>query len=67
MILIRSFMTHGHMIADIDPLELHKTYKHFPTFAHKFKFPEETLTELVDYRTYGFTEADLEREFYVEA
>jgi len=49
-------MTHGHMIADIDPLELYQTYKHFPTFAHKFKIPDSELTSLVDYKSYGFTE-----------
>lgn len=67
MLLIRAFMTHGHMLADVDPLELHKTYKHFPTFAHKFKFPEERLTKLVDYKNYGFSESDLDREFFVDA
>lgn len=60
-------MTHGHMIADIDPLELYQTYKQFPTFASKFKIPDSELTSLVDYKTYGFTEADLDREFYVDA
>jgi len=44
------------MIADIDPLELYQTYKHFPTFAHKFKIPDSELTSLVDYKSYGFTE-----------
>jgi 2-oxoglutarate dehydrogenase complex dehydrogenase (E1) component-like enzyme len=39
MLLIRAYMTHGHMIADVDPLQLYETYKHFPTFASKFKIP----------------------------
>lgn len=60
-------MTHGHMIADLDPLQLFKTYEQFPSFAHKFKIPDSQLTKLVDYRSYGFSEADLEREFYVDA
>lgn len=67
MLLIRAFMTHGHMIADVDPLQLYETYKHFPTFAHKFKIPDSQLTSLVDYKSYGFTEQDLDREFYVDA
>ena len=67
MLLIRAFMTHGHMIADVDPLELYQTYKHFPSFAHKFKIPDSQLTKLVDYRSYGFSDADLEKEFYVDA
>jgi 2-oxoglutarate dehydrogenase E1 component len=67
MLLIRAFMTHGHLLADTDPLELHKTYKHFPTYAHKFKVPDESLVSLVDYKSYGFTESDLDREFYIDA
>jgi 2-oxoglutarate dehydrogenase complex dehydrogenase (E1) component-like enzyme len=67
MLIIRAYMTHGHMLADLDPLELYQSYKHFPTFAHKFKFPEESLKSLLDYKKYGFTENDLEREFYVDA
>lgn len=32
-------MTHGHMIADLDPLRLNETYEKFATFAAKFKVP----------------------------
>ena len=61
-------MTHGHMIADLDPLCLKETYKkQFPTLSGKFKLATDELTNLVDYRFYGFTEADLDREFYVDA
>jgi 2-oxoglutarate dehydrogenase E1 component len=37
------------------------------SFPEKFKYPEESLRVLVDYRSYGFTEEDLEREFFVDA
>lgn len=67
MMLIRAYMTHGHMLADVDPLRLYETYKQFPTFASKFKIPQTILTNLLDYRTYGFTEADLDREFFIDA
>jgi len=67
MMLIRAYMTHGHMLADTDPLQLYETYKHFPSYAQKFKIPQASLANLLDYRTYGFTEADLDREFYVDA
>lgn len=55
------------MLADTDPLQLYETYKHFPSYAQKFKIPQASLANLLDYRTYGFTEADLDREFYVDA
>lgn len=60
-------MTHGHMKADIDPLQLYETYKHFPTFASKFKLPMTQVDDLLDYKAYGFTEQDLDREFHVDA
>lgn len=67
MMLIRAYTTHGHMLADIDPLELYQTYRQFPSYAEKFKIPRANLTNLLDYKSYGFTEADLDREFYVDA
>jgi 2-oxoglutarate dehydrogenase E1 component len=67
MMLIRAYTTHGHMLADIDPLELYQTYRQFPSYAEKFKIPRASLTNLLDYKSYGFTEADLDREFYVDA
>ncbi len=33
----------------------------------KYKLPPKSLTSHVDYKQYGFTEADLEREFYIDA
>ncbi len=67
MMLIRAYMTHGHMLADVDPLHLYENYKHFPGYAEKFKIPVENLRQLVDYRNYGFTEADLDRDFHIDA
>ena len=60
-------MTHGHLIADLDPLKLAETYKEFASFSKKYKAPSKALTSLVDYKIYGFTESDLEREFYIDA
>jgi 2-oxoglutarate dehydrogenase complex dehydrogenase (E1) component-like enzyme len=40
MMLVRAYMTHGHMLADIDPLKLYEAYNaKFPEFAVKFKLP----------------------------
>lgn len=49
MLLIRSYQIKGHVVADLDPLGL-----------TKHEVPPE-----LDLRSYGFTEADLDREFHV--
>lgn len=64
--LIRAHMAYGHLLANLDPLDLKKHYKHIPSFAEKYNFPTEHSLSLLDYHSYGFTEADLEREFRVQ-
>lgn len=54
-------MTHGHYLADLDPLELEKTYPGQKNLAEKYKFPSENLRKLLDYKYYGFSEEDLNR------
>ena len=48
--LIRSYRVRGHLEANLDPLDLKPRERH----------PE------LDYRTYGFTEADLDRPIYID-
>ena len=61
-------MTHGHFVADLDPLNIYKNLKDTnPDIGYKYKIPSDKLKALVDYKTYGFTENDLEREFYIDA
>jgi 2-oxoglutarate dehydrogenase E1 component len=50
LMLIRSYRVRGHLEADLDPLGLTKREPH----------PE------LDYRTYGFTEADLDRTIFID-
>jgi hypothetical protein len=30
----------------------------------KFRFPSDEILKILDYRTYGFTEADLEKTYH---
>jgi 2-oxoglutarate dehydrogenase E1 component len=50
LMLIRIYRVRGHLEANLDPLGLQKRDSH----------PE------LDYRSYGFTEADLDREIYID-
>jgi len=50
IMMIRAYRVRGHLIADLDPLGLTRRTYH----------PE------LDPRTYGFTEADWDREFYLD-
>ncbi len=50
IMLIRAYRVRGHLQADLDPLGL----------AHRGPHPE------LDYRSYGFSEADLDRRFYLD-
>ena len=48
--LIRAYRINGHLIANLDPLNLHKKNYH----------PE------LDYKSYGFSEHDLDREIFID-
>ena len=65
-VLLRAFLTHGHLIADVDPLKLAEVYRDSPSLAKKFRFPDESLFKLLDPSSYGFTKADMEREFHYQ-
>ena len=50
LMLIRAYRVRGHLLADLDPLGLVKREQH----------PE------LDYRSYGFTEADIDRPIFID-
>ncbi len=50
IMMIRAYRIRGHLIADLDPLKLEPPTPH----------PE------LDYRSYGFTEADLDRPIFID-
>jgi 2-oxoglutarate dehydrogenase complex dehydrogenase (E1) component-like enzyme len=65
MALIRSFMAHGHLKADVDPLELDTVYAEMD-LGSKYAHPSKILKGLLDYHFYGFEDSDLDRQFYID-
>ena len=51
IMLIRAYRVRGHLLANLDPLGLARRNDHYPE---------------LDYKGYGFTDADLDREFYLD-
>jgi len=66
MAMIRAYMTHGHLRADTDPLRLDEVYADVKLGDKVFGHASEGMKKLVDYKYYGFTEADLSRKFYID-
>lgn len=64
--LIRAHQTHGHLMADVDPIGLAKAYENDPELTAKFRYPSENMRSVLDYKTYGFTEADLDKTYYID-
>lgn len=59
-LLIRAFQSNGYLAASLDPLNLE-------TLDDKRKrFKEYHNLDTLDYKNYGFTEADLDREFIIK-
>lgn len=64
--LINAYEINGHLLADLDPLDLQNVYKDIESFSDKLRMPIGPLRDLLNPQTYGLTEADLDREFFVE-
>jgi 2-oxoglutarate dehydrogenase E1 component len=59
-VLVRAFQKNGYLAAKLDPLEL-ETEEEL-----KKRFAEFNQLITLDYKNYGFTEADLDREFNLQ-
>lgn len=59
-LLVRAFQSNGYLAADIDPLNLESLED------KKKRFKEYHNLSTLDYKNYGFTESDLDREFIIQ-
>ena len=64
MQFIRAFMSHGHFGASLDPLNLNEQIGNIS--ETQYSHVSNAQKRLHDYRSYGFTEQDLERTFFVD-
>lgn len=67
MQLITAYQQRGHLKADLDPLKLGETYPEFDNLKKSLKLEARENAKDIDYKSYGFTTADLEKEFYIDS
>jgi 2-oxoglutarate dehydrogenase E1 component len=56
-------MTHGHMKARVDPLELDRFYRQ--ELGQSYKKSGHELLTLLDYKSHGFSDADLKKSYHI--
>ena len=65
MALVRGYMAYGHLQANVDPLKLDEAFAEAKLGA-TYALPSAASRQMVDYTFYGFTAADLDKQFYAE-
>ena len=68
LLLVRSYQVRGHYMCKLDPLGINDANLHVDKFAYRGSANQaESVPKFLDYKTYGFTEKDLDRQFYLNA
>lgn len=62
---VRNFVRNGHLKADLDPLQMQEAYGG-DGVSEKYSTSAESHKATLDLRYYGFTEKDLDEEFYID-
>lgn len=57
LLLVRAYQVRGHYLSHLDPLEINSANLHME--------PGGAMPKFLDHKTYGFSDADLDREFYM--
>ena len=65
MALARAYMSHGHLSAKVDPLELDEVFAEMD-LGKKYGHTSKAGNILCDYKHWGLTDADLDRTFYID-
>lgn len=68
LLLVRSFQIRGHYMVKLDPLGINDGNLHVDKMVYRAGEGQAMSTpKFLDYKTYGFTEADLHKEFFLNA
>jgi hypothetical protein len=68
LLLVRSYQARGHYMCKLDPLGINDANLHVDKFAYRGGQEQaDSVPKFLSYKTYGFTEKDLDREFYLNA
>eukprot|EP00283_Hemiselmis_rufescens_P012799 CAMPEP_0173459648 /NCGR_PEP_ID=MMETSP1357-20121228/61781_1 /TAXON_ID=77926 /ORGANISM="Hemiselmis rufescens, Strain PCC563" /LENGTH=166 /DNA_ID=CAMNT_0014427129 /DNA_START=161 /DNA_END=657 /DNA_ORIENTATION=+ len=68
LLLVRSFQIRGHYMVKLDPLGINDGNLHVDKMEYRGGEDQAMETpRLLDYSTYGFTEADLHKQFFLNA
>ena len=68
LLLVRSYQARGHYMCKLDPLGINDANLHVDKFAYRGGQEQaDSVPKFLSYKTYGFTEKDLDRNFYLNA
>lgn len=68
LLLVRSYQARGHYMCKLDPLGINDANLHVDKFAYRGGQEQAaSVPKFLSYKTYGFTEKDLDRSFYLNA
>ena len=68
LLLVRSYQARGHYMCNLDPLGINSANLHVDKFVYRGSAEQaNSVPKFLDYKTYGFTEKDLDRSFFLNA
>jgi len=68
LLLVRSYQIRGHYMVKLDPLGINDGNLHVDKMVYRGGEDQAmSVPKFLDYKTYGFTEEDLQKEFFLNA
>jgi 2-oxoglutarate dehydrogenase complex dehydrogenase (E1) component-like enzyme len=68
LLLVRSYQVRGHYMVKLDPLGINDGNLHVDKMEYRGGAEQaDSVPKFLDFKTYGFTEADLDKELFLNA